>query len=82
MISKREEEESRRGPAQRHGTSQASTLPVWQAERGEARGTLNITCPYKDCGGKAVVNAKKWKESRPDFIGRSCTYCFRTARLP
>ena len=59
-------------------TSLASTLPFWKVMRGEG-GTLRITCPR--CGGKAVVNGKKWVDSWPG-IGRSCTYCFFTNRLP
>lgn len=54
-------------------------LPEWIVER--EGGTLNITCPRKDCGGKAKVSPR-WLRSRPKFIGRSCTYCFRTARIP
>lgn len=54
-------------------------LPEWVVEK--VGGTLNITCPRKDCGGKAKVSPR-WLRSRPRFIGRSCTYCFRTARIP
>lgn len=84
MTTKREIREATRGEnytPQRHGTSTASTLPVWITAPGEKRGTLNITCPRRDCGGKAVVS-RKWLTSRPGFIGRSCTYCFKVARLP
>lgn len=56
-----------------------SQLPEWIVER--EGGTLNITCPRKDCGGKAKVSPR-WLRSRPKFVGRSCTYCFRTARIP
>jgi len=64
-------------------TSQASTLPFWITAQGEG-GTLRITCPR--CGGKALVNKKKWLTYRSEegrtFIGRSCTYCFKTAQIP
>jgi phage FluMu protein Com len=63
-------------------TSLASTLPLWLLARGEG-GTLRITCPR--CGGKAVVNGKLWLGYKDDegrgYIGRSCTYCFKTARI-
>jgi hypothetical protein len=58
----------------------ASTLPVWSVTQGAKRGTLNIACPRKECGGKAVVS-RKWLTSRPGYIGRSCTYCFKVARI-
>jgi hypothetical protein len=64
-------------------TSLASTLPLWITAPGEG-GTLRITCPR--CGGKAVVNKSKWlgyrSEEGHSFIGRSCTYCFKTSRIP
>ena len=53
-----------------------SGLPAWIVERGAKPGTLNITCPRKDCKGKAIVSSK-WLTSR-SFAGRSCTYCFKT----
>lgn len=46
------------------------------------RGKLGIQCPDRDCGGKAVVNRKRWLESKPDYATRSCTYCFKTFKVP
>lgn len=43
---------------------------------------LGIECPHKECGGKAVVNKKKWLNLKREYVGRSCTYCFRTSRVP
>jgi hypothetical protein len=43
-------------------------------------GDVKITCP--GCGGSAIVNKKRWLRSRPEFVGRSCTYCFKTYRIP
>lgn len=71
--------DDRRGPAQQHGTSLESTLPYWKVDPGAKPGTANLTCPR--CGGKCVVNETKWRESRQE-IGRSCTYCFKVARVP
>lgn len=61
-----------------HNTSFASTLPSWIMQPGEG-GTLRITCP--SCGGKAVVNKSRWLNDRKEFIGRSCTYCFKTSKI-
>lgn len=72
---------SRLAESQLHGTSRETQLPDWKVEPGSKTGTLNITCPRKDCGGKAVVS-KRWRESRPNYIGRSCTYCFKVAKIP
>lgn len=57
-----------------------SRLKEWKVTRMSG-GKIGIQCPHKDCEGKAVVNAKKWYGSRPQF-GRSCTYCFRTNKIP
>ena len=59
-----------------------TSLPIWLVEPGEKRGTLNITCPRKECKGKAIVNKRKWLEDKKDFVGRSCTYCFKAAGIP
>jgi len=42
-------------------------------------GWLAITCP--NCGGTAGVKKSKWCRKN-GFTGRSCTYCFKVARLP
>lgn len=64
-------------------TAMTSTLPCWITQKGEG-GTLRITCPR--CGGKAIVNAHKWYKGDGQYkgpmIGRSCTYCFFTNRIP
>lgn len=69
----------------RDQTQFRSQLPKWEVtDLGE--GKLGIRCPRRGCRGKAVVNGKKWKETRTyngiKIIGRSCTYCFRTAMIP
>lgn len=70
-------------------TSRKSSLPLWLMKNLGAN-KLGIECPRKGCGGKAIVNKKKWLHSRTvenadgsktDIIGRSCTYCFKTARI-
>lgn len=58
-----------------------SSLPVWKVQE-LPKGQLGITCPRERCGGKAVVNKKRWLESRPDFESRCCTYCYATAWIP
>lgn len=61
-------------------------MKTWKIQAVD--GKLGLTCP--NCGGKALVS-KKWRQprtyTRPDgskvvIVGRSCTYCFKTARLP
>jgi hypothetical protein len=60
-----------------------SQLPVWIVEPGAKKGTLNITCPRDICGGKFIVERKRWCEgSERGFIGRSCPYCFYANRIP
>lgn len=63
-----------------------SKLKPWSIEK--VGGKLGITCPH--CGGKALVS-KRWKQPRTYecwdgsivlIVGRSCTYCFKTARIP
>jgi hypothetical protein len=73
-----------------------SMLPVWIVS--SLNGKLGIQCPYKDCGGKAVVS-RQWGQPRlvprgdkdshdapePLFVmvvGRSCTYCSRSSQVP
>lgn len=43
-------------------------------------GKLGIECPR--CGGKAVVNRKKWLFGDTDFLSRGCTYCYRPIFIP
>lgn len=57
-----------------------STLPFWKTT-DLGKNKLGIQCPRKDCGDKAVVNKKRWLADN-GFIGRVCTYCYKTARLP
>jgi hypothetical protein len=60
-------------------TSTLSTLPLWKlVDLGSNK--LGIQCPRKECGGKAVVNKKRWT-AQNGFIGRSCTYCMKTSRI-
>lgn len=56
-----------------------SKLPTWKVK--VVGGKLGIECPNKECKGKALV-ARTWLRSRPEFIGRSCTYCFKTFQIP
>lgn len=43
---------------------------------------VEVTCPRRDCGRTFIVLTGLWWRSRPGFVGRSCPYCFKTARLP
>lgn len=61
------------------------TLPLWSIERVGSK--LGITCP--SCKGKALVS-RQWLKARVvpgansgkvTIIGRSCTYCMKTARI-
>jgi len=55
------------------------TLPIWNVRR-LAGGRLGITCPRRDCAGRAIVRARAWR-ARPE-TARVCTHCFRAARIP
>lgn len=59
-------------------TSYESQLPLWATQR-LAGGKLGLTCPR--CQGKAVVAGRRWR-SASTGIGRVCTYCFKTSRVP
>lgn len=63
-------------------------LPIWIVIPIDNK--LGIECPYKNCGGKALVS-RRWLKPRAQnlsdgsklvIIGRSCTYCMRTSRIP
>jgi hypothetical protein len=65
-------------------------LPEWKTTDLGA-GKLGIECPRKECGGKAVVNKRKWikahvhtfhDNSKLVIWGRACTYCFRASGVP
>ena len=58
-----------------------STIPFWIV-KALGPNKIGIECPRRDCGGKAVVNKKKWYKAQPNFITRSCTYCFKANRIP
>lgn len=58
-----------------------SNLPTWRVKKIE-NGQFGLQCPRYDCGGKAVVNGKKWLASVPGFETRCCTYCYKTAWIP
>lgn len=59
-------------------------------------GTAMVTCPHQKqeppnkytdhpqgpCGHGFIVSYEEWINTRPDFITRSCPYCFRAARVP
>lgn len=56
---------------------------TWQVEVIEDSDDALITCPV--CDGGAVVNLPSWvlgTLSRQNKVTRSCTYCFRTSRMP
>lgn len=63
-----------------------SRLKPWKVEN--IGNKLGITCPY--CGGKALVSRQWGKprtykchdESIVFIVGRSCTYCFKAAKIP
>lgn len=58
-------------------------MKPWLVESAERTGWIKITCPHKDCGGVAFVKRGMWLHgARRRFIGRSCTYCFKTAKVP
>lgn len=66
-------------------TSEDSQMPEWKCDPlGGVK--VGITCPYKDCDGKAVVNKRKWFRGRKGGATtvntRACTYCQRAAWLP
>lgn len=65
-----------------------SMLKPWKIKVMPNGAKLGIECPY--CHGKALVSAK-WRQPRTYechdgstvlIIGRSCTYCFKTAKIP
>jgi hypothetical protein len=68
-------------------------LPEWiVTELGS--GKIGIECPRtvvasnldprgrEKCGGKAIVNKRRWLMIQPDYATRACTYCFNTNRIP
>lgn len=56
-------------------------LKPWRLGRVR-KGWMEITCPH--CGGVAYVKRGRWLHRRSNYkyIGRSCTYCFKTGRIP
>lgn len=66
-----------------------SGLPYWITTK-LPDGKLGLQCPRTDCGGKCVVNKKKWTAPRTyqmqgkvvKILGRSCTYCFKANAIP
>lgn len=62
-------------------TSQKSTLPVWKVTKLKP-GQFGLECPRTGCHGKLVVNAQQWIKQEHKFRGRSCPYCFKTAKIP
>jgi hypothetical protein len=58
-----------------------SRLLEWKVTK-LPKGQFGLRCPRHQCGGKAVVNAKRWLSSRPDFETRSCTYCYVPSWIP
>jgi hypothetical protein len=64
-----------------------STLPMYVTKRSEDfPGWLLVTCPREDCAEVFIVRRSRWtsKLIRRDrtVTGRSCPYCFRSARIP
>lgn len=56
-------------------------LKPWNIEPAGRPGWIKITCPY--CVGIAYVKRGRWLHgSKRQFIGRSCTYCYKTGRIP
>lgn len=55
------------------------TFEVVETERGQG-----LTCPYKDCGGKFVMNLSRLDtiESPGALNAVCCPYCARMAHLP
>lgn len=41
-----------------------------------------LRCPKKFCKGEFVVDRKKFKETKVNFVKRSCPYCFTTSFVP
>lgn len=60
-------------------------LRPWKVELQELDGedVLEITCPWCD-GAVIVLHPRHWKGGRRQrqYVGRSCTYCFKTCRVP
>jgi hypothetical protein len=57
-------------------------MKVWKVEPAEKTGWVKITCPH--CRDPLYVKRGLWlhDEKIRQFIGRSCPYCSKTARIP
>jgi len=57
-------------------------LKPWKVEASGWAGWIKITCGW--CGGLAYVKRRNWLHSARNrhLVGRSCTYCFKTGRIP
>jgi hypothetical protein len=58
-----------------------SNLPTWKVKKLPS-GQFGIQCPRFGCGGKAVVNGRRWLDSKPNSETRTCTYCYAAAWIP
>lgn len=57
-------------------------LPLWKVVPSDWAGWVVITCPR--CKNEAIVHRQRWLNARRnrDYVARSCTYCFKVARVP
>lgn len=60
-------------------------VPRWKEVRPKGwvlpKGWIAVRCPRKECERVTVVSRKLWVGDTVHTT-RSCTYCFRIARLP
>lgn len=56
-----------------------SALKPWLVEPLEGGGA-HLTCPH--CKNITGVVLEAWVSCKPEFVGRPCTHCFGTAKIP